>query len=192
MAVAGLIRQLRWDDYRKVATSEDGKHDAVTGIDIRHQCRFLGQAGGRWRTTQVSVSVEFNATKSWVVEGKTTDELLKHEQTHYDIAAIAARQLEERLKGLTGNASKRPEVAIAEIVRQTVGEQDANGNIIYRGVLQEVQDRYDEDLTCGSKHGAERNQQVRWEHRVNRTFTDAAGLLGGLNMCAEPEPVAAE
>lgn len=183
MAVAGFGRQLRWSDFTTVPQSLDGKHDAATAYEIRHQCRYITESNGRWRLTRISVSLTLNSTKSWIVAGKATDELLRHEQKHYDIASVAARQLEARLKGLRGDSSTSPADAVTAVVRAVAGEQDANGNITVRGLLQEVQDRYDEDLTCGSKHGADRNNQARWELRVNRALADQAGVLDQLNSC---------
>ncbi|MEJ7609278.1 MAG: hypothetical protein WKF37_24155 [Bryobacteraceae bacterium] len=167
--------------------SLDGKHDAITDYEITHQAKYERTSDGGWRLTEVNVTLSIKSASSWVVTGKEGDQLLKHEQTHYEISAIAARQLEARPTGLSGDKSQKPADGVAAVARKVVGERDAMGKTTVRGLLQEVHDRYDEDLTCGTDHGRRKNNQVRWDHRVSKTIVDKKGTLSGLNSCPPNE-----
>jgi predicted secreted Zn-dependent protease len=112
---------------------------------------------------------------------------------HYDIAAIAARELERQLTGLKGDKSQTPDEVVTAISRKIVGETDASGQTVLSGDLQEVQARYDEDLSCGSNHGLDRHHQTIWEHRIIKAYVNRKANLDQLNSCPrEPRSKAAE
>ncbi len=191
MALHGFNRRLRWSDFTKVRKSLDGEHDASTFTEISARYSYIRQGSGNWKLTRVSVTVAFNSTKSWVVIGKESKDLLNHEQMHYNIAAIAGRELEGKLAGLKGDASQSPDDAVTALSRDVIGEQDADGQMVARGALQDVQDRYDEDLTCGSEHGLNRHYQISWEHRVTKAHGDRSAMLDQLNSCPREQAGAA-
>lgn len=183
MALHGFGRHLRWSDFSKVLESLDGEHDASTSTDITLDYRYVTHPDGTWKVTRVSVVLAFNATESWVVKGKESKQLLKHEQMHYEISAITARQLERRLTGLKGDKSQPPRESIQAISDKILGQRDAAGQTVSPGTLQEVQTRYDEDLSCGSNHGIDRHYQIIWEHRIIKAYGDRRATLDGLNSC---------
>ncbi len=180
MALHGFGRHLRWSDFPKVAVSRDGEHDASTSTQINADCRYATYPNGKWKIKHVSVALTFNAKESWVVEGKQTKHLLTHEQMHYNIAAIAARQLEKELAHLKGDQSDPPEDAIQAVVSRLVGD---TSQISSSGKLQQVQKRYDEDLQCGSNHGLDRHHQIVWEHRIIRAYSSKKAGLEQLDSC---------
>ena len=193
MALHGFGRHLRWADFSKVPKSLDGDSDAVTSTAINEKYRFVTYPDGTWKVTNVSVALSFNPKESWVVKGKETKQLLRHEQMHYDISAIAARELERRLTGLKGDKSQTPEEAANAISRKIIGERDASGQTVLSGDLQQVQTRYDEDLSCGSNHGLDRHHQIIWEHRIINAYVNRNAKLDQLNSCPrEPRSKAAE
>jgi len=58
--------------------------------------------------------------------------------------------------------------------------------VISRGVLQEVQDRYDDDATCGSDHSRNRDNQALWTLNISRVLADDAAGIDELNSCPRP------
>jgi predicted secreted Zn-dependent protease len=199
MALHGFKRHLRWSDFSKTSKSKDGEHDASTQTEIAFRCRFVtNPRNGEWHMTKVSVTLHMNHTNSWVVaavaadaDSKSSKQLLKHEQMHYDIAAIAARQLEGKLTQLRGNSSEKPDDRIRSVVEEIIGDQDAAGQITVDGLLQRVQHRYDEDISCGSNHGVDRPHQITWEHRVIRAHANRKAVLEELDSCPRPRAGAA-
>lgn len=192
MAVFGFTRSLTWNDYPEVDTSPNGKHDAQTGILISYSAPWQLQ-GSEWSiiTDKVSVSVNLNPKTTWVVKGRQTNALLDHEQAHYDIAAVAARTLESELKGLSGTIPKSSAAnprkfisgRVSRKVTEIVGDVTADGRVITAGALQRVQDRYDDDLTCGSAHGVNKMNQGQWELRISKAFGDASISVVALDSC---------
>lgn len=192
MAVFGFTRSLTWNDYPEVDTSPNGKHDAQTGILISYSAPWQLE-GSKWsiKSDKVSVSVSLNPNTTWVVKGRKTNALLDHEQAHYDIAAVAARTLEGELKALGGtvpkasaaNPGKHVGAKVKTKVTQIVGDVTPDGRVNTAGALQRVQDRYDDDLTCGSDHGSNKTNQGQWELRIGKAFGDASVSVVALDSC---------
>ena len=89
-------RLLTWDDFK-------GRADKSTGYYAETQWELsFGKIG--FRSDQeiplkdLVLTLKFNEKKSWVVRGKETPELLKHEQGHFDIAEIYARKIRKKLQ----------------------------------------------------------------------------------------------
>jgi hypothetical protein len=185
MAVHGLHRKLRWSDFRKIHESPNG-HDAQTFTNISVQTRFSFNGQANWRVTRVNVTLSLNQLETWVVRGREQSDLLAHEQRHYDISAVAARTLEQRLNDLHGDRSQNPQEMINQISNDILGERTADGRVISRGVAQDVQDRYDEDATCGSDHGRNRDNQALWTLNISRVLADGDAGIDELNSCPRP------
>jgi hypothetical protein len=184
MALHGLGRQLSWKDYRKVETSPDG-NDAGTHIDTSHNGRWINSGKG-WAFKHVTVGVTINPQKSWVVAGQESDELLRHEQIHYQIAAIAARQLERELSKLKGDASMNPDRAYDQTVTKIIGKGGSGKDTVVDGLLQKVQYRYDEGPVSGSRHGRSTHYQRLWDHAVTNAFGDPSAELEDLYWFLQP------
>ena len=185
MAVHGLHRKLRWSDFRKIHESTNG-FDAQTFTNISVQTRFAFNGQGNWRVTRVNVTLSLNQRETWVVRGREKPDLLAHEQRHYDIAAVAARTLEQRLNDLHGDRATTARETVNQITNDILGERTADGRVISRGVLQEVQDRYDDDATCGSDHSRNRDNQALWTLNISRVLADDAAGIDELNSCPRP------
>lgn len=184
MALHGLGRKLTWKDYQKVAASPDG-YDAETSIDTTHNGRWVS-LGKAWAFKHVTVGLTVNHKKSWVVAGRESQDLLRHEQIHYQIAAVAARQLERELSNLKGDASKIPGQAYDEIVTKIIGKSGSGGNAGVDGLLKKVQDRYDEGPVSGSRHGLDTHYQRLWDHAVTNALGDPSASLEDLYWFLQP------
>jgi phosphoribosylformylglycinamidine (FGAM) synthase-like amidotransferase family enzyme len=58
------------------------------------------------RRSSFTVNTRMDTTASWVVKGKKTAALLKHEQGHYDISALAARQFHDNALRLEADTAQ--------------------------------------------------------------------------------------
>jgi hypothetical protein len=72
---------------------------AATSASFRMNAVTANAAHRHWLTS-VTVNVTLNAGAMWVVRGQQTDALLRHEQGHYDIVALLARDLYNNLISL--------------------------------------------------------------------------------------------
>lgn len=86
--------------------------------------------------------------ESWIKEQYKNEEILKHEQGHFDIAHIFAKKLEKNLKE-----------------KRFTAKDINNINAVYDNFLammNEVQVRYDEETRGGLNRGA----QLRWRRFI--------------------------
>src|SRR5437764_869199 len=105
MAVIGFNRVLSWADYTVVQGSIPGKPraGATTASGFRANPGWVVDRTPDKKfvikPSTLLVTVEMDPGQSFVIAGRQTARMLQHEQGHYDISAIAARQfLDDALK----------------------------------------------------------------------------------------------
>ncbi len=173
--LVGLMRNLTWSDFTSISEADPGPGFAIgaeTHAGITHNSlttkveAIPGSAPARYRLKDdVIITVTFGRdswVKSWVMGRPQAfqDRMLNHEQGHYNIVALLARDLFIDLMQLK-NASMDSNRAMAqEIVRVwTQGTQKA----------QAIQNLYD-DVT-ETHHGANPVDQARWDGFITTAFT---------------------
>jgi hypothetical protein len=174
MAIGGFGRILDWNDYTVVdtrpvsRTPNAPKLDCESDIRIPYSGRAFATPAGVIGFKEVSVTILIRKETSWVLADKQTPALLNHEQTHYMIDSIAARQMLRTLSKVTGKthkeASKNFDTA-ADVL-------DARRKA--------VQLRYDEDPKVGAAHGANATQQLVWDHAATIALAKDTGTLEDL------------
>ena len=89
----GYPSNLRWSDFRSVNTSPNPPFQAQTSSSFK--ASFATEhAHGVYRVTKVQVTVTKGGVAMWAVNGSArTNDLLKHEQGHFDITGLVARDL---------------------------------------------------------------------------------------------------
>jgi hypothetical protein len=112
--------------------------------------------------------------------------LLRHEQLHYMISSIAARQLHDALANLTGQANQDPTDTCDEISARIIGRRDHPSKPDVEGLLDFVHQRYDEALLTGTKHGINRHYQILWDHKITKIHGDSHGKLEDLYFFLQP------
>jgi Bacterial protein of unknown function (DUF922) len=165
MASHGLVHHLRWSDFRRVSEPPDGEGDAQTLTVTQMHFRFLTASDDSWKLTAVDVTLKLDAKGSWVIRGKETTKLLAHEQVHYDIAAVAARTLDARLRALNSNGGGHDANSAARDVQDTIFSTAAT-----------VQVRYDAD----TDHGRDAQSQAIWARRVHTAFASQKETIDDL------------
>jgi hypothetical protein len=183
MSLHGFGRKLHWRDFKVVPKSRDGQFDAETFVNLSYKIRIKSKLDGTFFVSKVSVTVSFNPLHSWVVKGKQTDDLLKHEQAHYEIAAIGARTIEAKLSALTADTPEDLKSAADDLFHQIAGGTSADGRVTADGVLGDVQKRYDEDAICGSDHSRNTANQAIWQQRITKAFMTKSADISSLDSC---------
>jgi hypothetical protein len=133
-------RKLSWDDFQG-KPDKDSPNAALTSSGIQADFSF-GSKGYSF-----SIRCRFNKNRSWVKI--KTDNILSHEQGHFDITEIFARKFCKALREYRYN-------------EKTV-QQDLQK--IYHDVLtehQEWQVRYDRE----TNHSINREEQQAWERKI--------------------------
>lgn len=137
-------RRLSWDDFTK-RTGHAGVFKAYTTAGMRYT---IDAPDGE---ILIQVEAYFLPKESWVHIDFQEDDLLAHEQAHFDIAAIYARKLAVDLAELQVDT----ETFIARDYGQRAGE------IFDRlyDELQATQTRYDKE----TEHSTRKEEQQKWE-----------------------------
>jgi hypothetical protein len=158
-------------DFRKKApdSATDAAHSWV-GLDVSWECReaephshvvaIFDPDQSWWRTTTPSIwggGVEEGLSRSQLDNRRTPAErdqdLLRHEQLHFDLTEVTARHIRKHLEQLPRvcafpGSHAEIDTAIAQLQREWTAEQS----------------KYDKE----TDHGANRVKQRQWELRVRR------------------------
>ena len=155
----GLKKTLTWDDFSGTAPADDplnAQTDAnfsTTGLKVKNL-----SAGGVTIDDTVTVTVTLNKSNSWVKPGAKTDTLLNHEQGHYDIAALMARDFFIDLMQLKSQTFTSSGLLQAELTRI---------QNLYKP--QTISDKYDD--TFETDHGRNSTNQSLWDGFFRSAFT---------------------
>lgn len=140
-----LTRKLTWDDFR--GAPESGTDAAATTVSALSY-QFQGYMQGSELVYEYEVKALFFPEKSWVKPGLRDEELLLHEQLHFDITAWYAQKLKKAFDTITPVTDPRQQ--IEEVYQQLRVEMDA------------VQKRYDRETDYSRKTP----EQLLWQSRI--------------------------
>ncbi len=136
---------LEWSDFR--GRPESNSHfDASVNTGITYQWSYGKDKGDIELNYQVDSFCY--PSLSWVKRGQMSDNLLSHEQLHFDISELHARIMRKRLKDYKPGENIRRDL-----------------NKMYKLVERmriNMQERYDEE-TDHSKHIV---NQIKWEKKI--------------------------
>jgi len=116
------------------------------------------------RVVSFNTTITVSRSESWVVRGQQSADLLRHEQGHYDITALGAREVHDRSSTLT--SAQCPE--INREVQQIEGDVQTRINQANR--------RYDTQ----TNHGANATVQQRWNTSIRNAMNKNNGTLADL------------
>jgi hypothetical protein len=153
-------RPLTWADFKARPSSADPLH-ALTTANIG------AQIGCKDYVFSANVQATFTPTESWVKAPQTASAaLLHHEQVHFDLTEVHARQLRQRLQTLKFDCEHL---------------QPAFNNLMKVAISnwQREQQRYDGE----TNHGLNLIKQKSWDEQVQRRLNE-------LQAFAAPEPMA--
>src|SRR5712692_6820168 len=96
MAVTHWPRGLAWSEFSDVGSRPSGvNEDAQISVttDLPTSGIRVIRDGSAVRIDDIEVPLAVQTTESWVVSGTKTDDLLSHEQGHFDLAGLVAWEL---------------------------------------------------------------------------------------------------
>ena len=134
--------KLTWDDFQARARKT---HFASAMSDIT----FSVSVNTKGKYLIVYVQPSFNPKGSWAKEEDRVDELLKHEQVHFDIYEVNARKLRQELQ------TKKLTAANSQSTVNKLMEKYGELNI-------KVQERYDEE----TEHSLKKEKQEKWNAQI--------------------------
>jgi len=165
MPIDGFDTQISWSGFTKVTTKPrnfDG--DAYTYATFQSDVKPARGEGKTIVVKSADVAVRLNARQSWAVDGKLTDDLLTHEQGHYNITALGAREFYTALLKLKAKDPKSLGDAI----------QDLNDK--WEKKIDTLNKRYDEK----TDHSKVKAEQEKWNKAIAAEKQKADGSLDNL------------
>lgn len=136
-------QKLSWDDFSGVA-DETSEYKAITKskISIGWDCTD--------KVFAFEATAKFDKENSWKKD-HVTDELLAHEQLHFDLAELYARKMRKHFSKLPNGCALTTE-QITTITQQIIGEWG------------DREDLYDKE----TDHSKNPIEQARWEKMVRQ------------------------
>ncbi len=166
MALSGFNHSVQWNEFRTVNQRPAGvQEDAqIKTRTVAFTFRTHQPRGQNCRVTSATVSIAVDRSRTWVVRGRQSADLLQHEQGHYDITALATRDLYNQVLGLTA-------ARCADINTQAGRLQQQ----IQTQVTQ-IDRRYDTQTS----HGTTPASQRTWNTRIQSAKQNPNGTLANL------------
>jgi hypothetical protein len=169
--LTGLFKTLTWNDYpvRQEAPPKPGQTVVAALTDATHTLTAHHAVVPGTKKLKLADSVVCSISldqttsfkKSWVMTTLSQteqDALLSHEQGHYDLHALLARDfflriMELKLKIYTSGVDLTTDISTAQ--KATVDKSKA------------VQKKYDDE----TKTGADKTEQAKWKGFISNAFT---------------------
>jgi hypothetical protein len=149
--ITGWPRNLTWADFPEV-TSRPGKEveDAriTADADLKWVC---SHHGGLFHLTSLTITMRVVPEKTWVVRTLETDSLLKHEQGHYDIVGLMARDMAKEILEARDHTEKGFNKKLARI----------------RKSYQEKTDHLNDQYDSATEHSRNRKIQQLWDRQIS-------------------------
>ena len=173
MSLSGFNRTLSWTQhFTQLDDPPPGKDHLVAytvapaGTHGGLQAKKNTDTGLYYlKSSSIDVRVKMNKQESWVLKSHKSDELRKHEQYHYNVSALAGRDLERGLKDLRADS---PEKLMQEVA-------DLTSRIL--GLVDKINEEYDNDILWGTDHGRTELHQGFWEYHIDKLKNDPNGEL---------------
>lgn len=148
-------RPLVYSDFK--AAPKPGKYAAMVFTSISYE--GSSSMSGNYLDVLVKLKVYLVKSMSWMHPESRNPAVLKHEQTHFDIARISAERFKKKLSALPLTLEDHD----SEIQYQFLDS--------YRE-MHELQKAYDSE----TRHGLHTENQRRWEEMVSRELADGSKI----------------
>jgi len=120
-------RPLRWSDFTG-KPDQSSTHSAQCYWNIRWQHAGVEKKDGKTIVKDFKAILELDPKRSWRKKGKETDELLLHEQGHFNNGLLCQRELLERVKNgqfSLSNANAEIQQLANEMLKKYQQQDDA-------------------------------------------------------------------
>lgn len=149
---SGWPRAIAWREFNDLDARPTGEHEdaQIHSEAILDDGVSICRDGSHLRLGSFGVRLQVTADDTWVVRDSRSDALLAHEQGHFDISGIDARQLMNALAALRADNAEELQRLVTERIERSRTESQA------------MSDRYDTE----TNHGLNTDVQRRWEAAI--------------------------
>ncbi|MCC5613171.1 hypothetical protein LC612_42465 [Nostoc sp. CHAB 5834] len=144
--------KLRWEDFSG-PVDPASKYWATTYWLVKYKYKVLS-----FRRDTVNIDLQtsvFLRGNSWVLPDKKTDELLEHEQGHFNMGILCTLKFKK-------------EVASTVLLKSNYNEKI---DLIFKSILMDINQmslRYDEE----TNHMLNKSEQKKWNKKINNMLVD--------------------
>jgi hypothetical protein len=169
VVLAGWPRSLAWSDFPEVATRPAGATEAAQiSTEVVQPDRVdIARAGGSLRLSSYTVRVRLVRDECWVVADQKSDALLVHEQGHYDITGLTARDMVAALAGVRASSAADLQQQVTDIIA-------AAG-----ALASSLTSLYDGSASGGTNNGRDAAAQARWNTHLANCRQNNTRLIAG-------------
>lgn len=89
-------RLLQWNDFTGTPDNSN-PYFALTFWNINYKFSGVQFDGDKALLNGFEITLQLNPKESWIKKGKESDELLKHEQGHFDVGVICMKELLKKM-----------------------------------------------------------------------------------------------
>jgi len=143
-------RPIKWSDF-KAKPVKSSPYDAQTQGSLNYVFDNNGPGAYTFK-----LYVKFDKQKSWSKPEEQNDNLLKHEQGHFDIYEIYGRIIMKRLKEAKVFSSDKFSERVQKIFNKAFDE------------LQKFQQKYDSE----TKHSKDKEKQAEWNKKLENMLKE--------------------
>lgn len=165
--LSGWPRTIRWNEFRDVESRPEGEEeDAQIHTEVVQPERVrIAREDGRLRLSNYRVRVRVLRSGSWVVTGAKSDTLKAHEQGHFDITGLTARDMVAELRALRADSADELQQEVSRIIEEA-GELGST-----------LTEQYDDD----TDHGRLPERQQAWQDHLQQSSESGDKLTGPPN-----------
>ena len=156
---------ITWSDFiTRTVRPTNFNEDAQIHPEMSRGKIKLASKGKAVSIAEVDINITIVKSDCWVIDGKQNDYLLKHEQGHYDILSINAREFYNSLIGLSAASTHE--------LQKLVSKLQAN---VQKNVAT-VDVRYDTQ----TKHSLDKAVQDSWNKKISAEKQKPNGSIDNL------------
>jgi predicted secreted Zn-dependent protease len=166
MSITKFNHNVQWNEFtEKNQRPNNTQEDAYICATFRYSYNTQSPPKQACHVTAVNISITVSRAESWVIRGQQNAILLRHEQGHYDITALGAREIHDRIFALSATQCSTINSQAQQIEREV------------QRLITQTNTRYDNQTNHGSNAAA----QQRWESSPRNAKQNANGKLSDLS-----------
>jgi len=179
--MSGFPRILAWNNFRPVQTSPSPPHLAQTSSSYSMGAWSVALVNGEYRVRGLGITVTLNPNPTWAVSSARTDAaLLLHEQGHYDITGLIARDLARKILDLSldatvveslrgaGNSPIQHLRYVQQQYQTSINEFGRQATALMNRLQTDPVTGSDGIYDVQTNHGINKTAQMTWNNRFQR------------------------
>lgn len=152
MAVNGFDKQIAWSEFQKYNAAPAGNNFDSETVSNYNYSYGMARKGNALVITTADINIFVNGQQSWVVSAKMDPVLLKHEQGHFDITALVAREFYKKLFSLSAKTEHDLKKAMTDLKAAMKTKTDST-NVRYdaqtnHSLITKVQDQWNRAIAA--------------------------------------------